>query len=59
VEETWSFEAIGGLDLLKELLLKRHEIFTQLAAKYGLPPLASIQRLKASASLFFGRYAGR
>jgi ATPase family associated with various cellular activities (AAA) len=37
VEKTESFESIGGLDLLKEWLLKRREAFTPRAAKYGLP----------------------
>ena len=37
VEKTESFDAIGGLDLLKEWLTKRREAFTPRAAKYGLP----------------------
>jgi ATP-dependent 26S proteasome regulatory subunit len=37
VEKTESFKSIGGLDLLKEWLLKRREAFTPRAAKYGLP----------------------
>src|SRR5439155_1424452 len=37
VEATESLEKIGGLDVLKDWLLKRRNAFTQKARSYGLP----------------------
>lgn len=38
IEARESLESIGGLDVLKEWLLKRRNAFTQRAVDYGLPP---------------------
>jgi AAA+ superfamily predicted ATPase len=37
IETTESLESIGGLDVLKDWLLKRKRAFSQQAIKYGLP----------------------
>jgi SpoVK/Ycf46/Vps4 family AAA+-type ATPase len=38
IETRESLESIGGLDVLKDWLLKRRNAFTQRAVDYGLPP---------------------
>jgi SpoVK/Ycf46/Vps4 family AAA+-type ATPase len=38
IEARESLDSIGGLDVLKDWLLKRRNAFTQRAAAYGLPP---------------------
>lgn len=38
IEARESLDSIGGLDVLKDGLLKRRNAFTQRAADYGLPP---------------------
>ncbi len=38
IEARESLESIGGLDVLKDWLLKRRNAFTQRAVDYGLPP---------------------
>jgi len=38
IEARESLDSIGGLDVMKEWLLKRRNAFTQRAADYGLPP---------------------
>jgi hypothetical protein len=38
IESRESLESIGGLDLMKDWLLKRRNAFTQRAVDYGLPP---------------------
>jgi SpoVK/Ycf46/Vps4 family AAA+-type ATPase len=38
IESNESLESIGGLDVLKDWLLKRRNAFTQRAVDYGLPP---------------------
>jgi hypothetical protein len=38
IESRESLESIGGLDLMKDWLLKRRNAFTQRAVEYGLPP---------------------
>ena len=42
VETKESLESIGGLDVLKEWLLKRRNAFTQKAIDYGLPPVKGL-----------------
>jgi ATP-dependent 26S proteasome regulatory subunit len=38
IEARESLDSIGGLDVMKDWLLKRRNAFTQRAADYGLPP---------------------
>jgi len=38
VETRESLESVGGLDVMKDWLLKRRNAFTQHAVEYGLPP---------------------
>lgn len=38
IEARESLDSIGGLDVLKDWLLKRRNAFTQRAVEYGLPP---------------------
>jgi SpoVK/Ycf46/Vps4 family AAA+-type ATPase len=38
IETRESLESIGGLDVMKDWLLKRRNAFTQRAVEYGLPP---------------------
>jgi len=38
IESRESLESIGGLDVMKDWLLKRRNAFTQRAVDYGLPP---------------------
>ena len=38
IEARESLDSIGGLNVLKDWLLKRRNAFTQRAAAYGLPP---------------------
>jgi SpoVK/Ycf46/Vps4 family AAA+-type ATPase len=38
IETRESWDSIGGLNVLKDWLLKRRNAFTQRAATYGLPP---------------------
>jgi hypothetical protein len=42
VETKESLESIGGLDVLKEWLLKRRHAFSQRAKEYGLPPVKGL-----------------
>jgi ATP-dependent 26S proteasome regulatory subunit len=63
IETSESLESIGGLDLLKDWLLKRREAFTPRAVEYGLPSPKGVLMLgipgcgksltaKATASVF-------
>jgi SpoVK/Ycf46/Vps4 family AAA+-type ATPase len=42
LESRESLESIGGLDVLKDWLLKRRHAFTQRAVDYGLPPAKGV-----------------